>query len=433
MLKMNPSAALILCPPFWHQRPPLGLAFLESTLLSAGIPYKVFDWNIEFFKKAPKCIQKLWLSAKKPAMTQVYDWTLAELAHRKKEMIDELTAFNANHYCFSIYAANRKPSLRIIDSLKRQNGNAKIIAGGPQILFDANDYKSESALAAYEHISHIVAGEGEKPLEAILKSEANQRFISHQEHKNLDHAPYPQYLDFPLSDYLQQKTFSILFSRGCLRRCSFCSERLLSSRFRMRTPENVIEEIEGLQRKYDARNFVFHDSLINGDPDKLERFCDLIIRRDIRLKWEGQLMIRRNMTLELFQKMKKSGCYNVFIGLESGSDRTLKFMNKGFDSETASGLLKKLKQAGLHCEISLITDYPGESEENFCETLEFLSRNQAFIPKIAQVNPAQILPGTCLYRNNAVIEKSDRLNRLIEFLDKKAFKYTPAFLENLDV
>jgi radical SAM superfamily enzyme YgiQ (UPF0313 family) len=137
------------------------------------------------------------------------------------------------------------------------------------------------------------------------------------------------------------------------------------------------------------------------------------------------------MPERLFEKMKAAGCYNLFIGLESGSDRVLALMKKGFTLKEAILTLRKLKAAGLHCEVSLITDFPGESDEDFAQTMSFLAAHRDLIPKIGQMNCVQYLPGTPIAGQQSAARLSSRSQRLVEFLREQQFIITPEFMENL--
>ena len=109
-------------------------------------------------------------------------------------------------------------------------------------------------------------------------------------------------------------------------------------------------------------------------------------------------------------------------------------MRKGFTAREASNFFEKLSQTGLHFGVSMIVNYPGETEEDFKESLDFLIRNKEFIPKIEQVNPFAYYEGTNLSENYDYREDSNGIRRFEEFksvIKKHGFKYTNAFLGNL--
>ncbi len=130
------------------------------------------------------------------------------------------------------------------------------------------------------------------------------------------------------------------------------------------------------------------------------------------------------------EKIKTSGCYNLFIGLESGCDKTLKKMNKGFTIKDAMSFFKKLNSTGIFFGVSIITGYPGETEPDFMESLNFIIKNKSLIPKIEQINPFTYYDGI----NTKKTGNKDSLKRLdifIETIKSHGFKYTNAFIGNL--
>jgi hypothetical protein len=93
--------------------------------------------------------------------------------------------------------------------------------------------------------------------------------------ENIDILPFPDFTDIPKKKY---GAVSIQSSRGCVARCAFC-ETIYWSRYRWRKPEKVVEEMEFQHKRYMAKSFRFHDSLINSSPKNLEKICDLFDRK----------------------------------------------------------------------------------------------------------------------------------------------------------
>lgn len=143
----------------------------------------------------------------------------------------------------------------------------------------------------------------------------------------------------------------------------------------------------------------FNDSLINGMPEELEQLCDKIINNQIMFHWAGMALIRKEMTISLLKKMKAAGCIHLAWGLESGSQKVLELMNKRFYSiDLATSVIEDTYRAGINQSISLITGFPGETEEMFQETLAFLNKYMKYFNKIS-VQPMMVV------RNSLVFEK----------------------------
>jgi radical SAM superfamily enzyme YgiQ (UPF0313 family) len=349
----------------------------------------------------------------------------------RAQFVQHLADSGADWYCFSLFDTNRACTLEVARSLKALRPDAVIVAGGPQTLYEYHQKEAGPTVFNEPYIDHLVVGDGEQALLALVTGQARERVLAFREAADLDEVPYPLYRGFDLKAYTRPRSLPLLFSRGCLRRCAFCAECLLAKKFRMRSAAHMTEEVVYHVNRHEACNFVFHDSLINGDLEKLAGFCELMTELKLDIKWDAQLMVRADMPPQLFEKMRAAGCYNLFIGLESGSDRVLELMHKGFTLKEAVLTLRKLKAAGLHCEVSLITGFPGETEQNFLQTLSFLQENRDLIPKIGQVNCIQFLPGTGLAGRQMETGARDRARRLVAFLSENKFIMTEEFIENL--
>lgn len=273
-----------------------------------------------------------------------------------------------------------------------------------------------------------VIGEGELPFLKIARGD-KAKIFRFEEIENLDTMPFLDFDSFNLKTY--QPVLPLFSSRGCRFKCAFCSENLLYQKFRQHSAGYMIEELKALKLKYEIGTFVFCDSMINSDTDWLDEFCERLLNEKLNIKWEAQLRVAANFPQELAVKMKKSGCFNLFIGLESGSNRILNLMKKGFDSATAAVFFDRLKSAGLHFEISLIFGYPEETENDFKETVDFISKNKHLIPKVAQVNPfvdyLNAFPEITFPSEQGLKRVAD----FIEFLNKEEIAYTRSFINNL--
>ena len=247
--------------------------------------------------------------------------------------------------------------------------------------------------------------------------------------ENLDTLPF---CDFsPLNIELYSRSLPLFSSRGCLYKCKFCTERFLYKKFRHHSPGYMVEQIYYLQKKYHTNNFIFCDSLINYKQAWLKEFCSLVIKNKLNIKWEAQMRIEHNFPLDLAKLLKKSGCYNLFIGLESGSDKMLGLMNKGFTSACASNFFKILRKANLHFETSLIFGYPGEEKKEFKETLNFIIENKKNIPKIAQVNAFVDYLGNFPDKMFSGHQAKERTQLFLKLLEKEKIRYTKSFINNL--
>lgn len=428
-----PKVLLVIAPPFWPKMPPLGIGCLQAFLEKNNITCDIIDLNNIFYNLSSGELKKSWLiSCNASLENNIFDLMQKNHPEEFKRLADQMLGYEI--IGFSCFKSNMSSSLKLIRLLKSGNKNIKIIAGGPEITRQFFKTSGKFTRDIKSQVDFIVTGEGEKPLLAIVRTgqqaAGQDKKITFNELADLGALPWPVYKGLDIGSYPRKNSISILSSRGCVRKCRFCSERLLYKKFRQRPVKNMIEEIRYYKSRYKTEYFVFHDSMINNDLKKLEELCGEVIKNFGSIKWEAQIAIRKDMSHETLEKIKKSGCYNLFVGLESGCDRTLEKMNKGFTTKEAADFFKKLNGAGLFFGVSIIIGYPGETEAEFRESLDFIIKNKALIPKIEQINPFTHYDGTTSGKK-ADKNAPKRLDIFIKEIKSHGFKYTNAFLGNL--
>ncbi len=427
--------------------PPLGLAYLASFLKEKGYPCEVLDLNVSFYHKFTARVKSQWLKQSSFLYhDDFFDKVLQDFDNEIKSIIDKIKAQSFNAVGFSVFRSNRTFSVRLAQRIKAEIPHIKIIFGGPETMEHKNSQLSLFPEDIKEVVDYMVVGEGEKGLLKVLSGIKNKKdipfIVESEEFYDLDDITHPTYDEFDLSLYERKRALPILASRGCIRLCHFCSERLLSKTFRMRSARDILDEIQMHMRERDIVWFTFHDSLINGNFKILYELCRLILERNISIKWEAQAIIRDDMDSDLLSLMKQAGCFNLFIGLESGSDGVLEKMNRGYTTEGARRFFRKCKSAGLHFEVSMIVGFPGEGDKEFAETIRFIGENKDLIPKIAQINPFIIYHGATIgrelesskgsYKINQEFSASlERVNALVDYLKSENIIFTPSFVNNL--
>jgi len=127
----------------------------------------------------------------------------------------------------------------------------------------------------------------------------------------------------------------------------------------------------------------------------LEELCDLIVKNNIRINWSAQASIRKGMTRDFLMKLKEAGCHTLMYGIESGSNKILKLMNKQFTAELAEEVMRNTYEAGIQANFNIIIGFPGETEIEFQESVDFVKRNLEFSQIIA-LNVLSISKGSDL-------------------------------------
>jgi len=150
-------------------------------------------------------------------------------------------------------------------------------------------------------------------------------------------------------------------------------------------------------KKYNINIFVATDLLINGSIPFLNKFCDIIIKKNLHPFWSGQASIRKEMAPALLVKMRMAGCFLLTYGVESFSDKIRKGMRKGELVSTVENVIKDTKKAGIAVRINLIVGFPREDESDVDKTISALKRLARYIDNIGCLNVCHVFPNTPLY------------------------------------
>lgn len=415
---MRKSVYIIQTPPFWLKSPPLSLVYLKSYLKKDNIPTGLIDLNAKI-SNAFKTTPSQWLSLSEKFENNIFKLTselhpqILEDTYKKIE--------NSEFIGLPLFKRNINFAFSLAEKIMKKFPDKKVIFGGPQT-------SSLSQAQQLNSKNYWIIGEGEKPLTQIVNG-SKDKIYNFDELSSLDEIPFYDFEGLDIKNYSPQ--LPLLSSRGCPYKCNFCSEKLLSKTFRHHSPEYMLEQIKYLKSKYLANAFVFCDSLINYKNSWLAKFCELLIKNNLNIKWEAQIRIEKNFPLELAHRLKQSGCFNLFIGLESASNKVLNNMNKGFDSQTALKFFKTLKAAQLHFEISLIFGYPKEGKKEFKETLTFIVKNKNIIPKIAQANPFTDYLNNFASKEISPLKSKEKIETFLDTLRSENIRYTKSFIGNL--
>jgi len=218
--------------------------------------------------------------------------------------------------------------------------------------------------------------------------------------QDLDLLPYPAYdLLPPLSTYRSRARKPplgvIMTSRGCPFRCTFCNTSIFGKRFRPRSPENVLGEIDLLVNKFGVNQLDVLDDNFTLDMDRAERILDLIIERPYKLYINLQNGVRADrLTRGLVSKMKQAGVFKAGIGVESANEEVRKSIRKSLKIENVERALRWFREEGIITIAFFIIGFPNDTEESINETIDFAIRAN---PSIANFSLLIPFPGTHLY------------------------------------
>lgn len=194
---------------------------------------------------------------------------------------------------------------------------------------------------------------------------------------DLDRIPFPAWDHFPLQNYWNlrfahgpmstERYLPLLTSRGCPYSCRFCVAPATSNnRWRFRSAQNVVDEIEYFVHKYNVYEFHIEDINPTVSDQRIRDICKEISKRRLNIIWKivsgtKAETIRNAETIEL---MADAGCRYISISPETGSPRLLKMMNKPFNLRHAGRLVKKMSQIGIHSQACFVLGFPGEKKQD---------------------------------------------------------------------
>lgn len=224
--------------------------------------------------------------------------------------------------------------------------------------------------------------------------------INPRQHYSIEDIPIPDYDGLPIHLYSGTRKKEDVFqpcqvTRGCFKKCSFCNR---SSKAEFKSYDKIINELSQMKEKYKSKMFFFCDEAINLSYKYLEELCNLFTKNKLDIHW-GVYARVDNLDKYILKKMRGAGCRLLMFGIESGSDRILAMMNKGFTIEQASKVLAYSSEVGLKNQILLITGYPHETQVDINQTADFIRKNKRYIHYDIKVYIFQLQYGSPIYHN----------------------------------
>ena len=218
--------------------------------------------------------------------------------------------------------------------------------------------------------------------------------------KDLDVIHFPAYnllkMDMyranPTRRVTTRKYGSLIAHRGCSYRCSFCSQ-MFGKNVRYRSPENVVDELEMLVKKYGIGELRMLDDDFIIDPERAKKICDLIIERELDIIWNCNCKVN-NASRSLYQTMYKAGCRGVLIGVESASQEMLDSMRKDITIDQIEKGVSLAKEIIGFVNCTFLFGMPGDSIENVQKTIQFAKKLN---PSFAYFSIAHPMPGSELF------------------------------------
>jgi len=307
----------------------------------------------------------------------------------QKDILDFLEIEKIDILGLSVYEDNLPASLYVFKLVKEKFPDILTVMGGGvysnQLAYGTPDFEYFLEKTV-DYIDRIIIGAGELPWLKILQNEVldSKRVITQKDIKeelDLSESRIPDFSDFDLDNYLYLGSTG---STGCPFNCKFCSETVMRGKFRKKNEMKTAQELVEINQKYGVRLISMCDSLLNPIIDKLAKE---MIKNNKPIYWDGYLRADRHVCNQDNTRLwRRGGFYRARLGMESGSERILKLMGKKITPIQIKEALYNLALAGIKTSTFWIVGYPGETEEDFQETLDLIEQVSEFIYQI-HANP----------------------------------------------
>ena len=343
-----------------------------------------------------------------------YDCSIADFeiisAVSPEEMARTILDHSPKYVCFTTLTPRFPVVVKTAQEIKKIDPKVICIVGGPHVT-------GVPEASLFDGISYGIIGEGEESLLElldVLEKNSDVRPIKNLVYKDrasvkvnparsfigdLDNLPFPAWDLMEIGEYKDPAYFNgshlaIFSSRGCPYDCKFCASAVTwKRRLRVRSVDNVMEEIRHITGILKVKNLMFWDDSFAIDIKRAIDICEKIKDERIEINYTVQLRADA-ISDDLVYALKSSGCAFAAIGVESGNEDMLKSIGKKETKEDFRNALKMMKKGQLACIASYILGLPGDTHATIRETVDFAFELDAEQSKFMILAP---YPGTCYY------------------------------------
>ena len=387
--------------------PPLGILYISGYLDQHNIPHNVFDTTFSSRDR----FEKMLLDTK-PEIVGLYTNLMTKVS-----------------------------IISIIQFIKTHIG-AIVILGGPDTRSNAENYLHAGA-------DYLVIGEGEQSFLELVKfcqgENGDRHLISgiaflengnvvktpeREKIKDLDSLPLPNRSKIDFAPYLDtwkkyhgKNAMSISTMRGCPYTCKWCSRGVYGLSYRRRSAKRVVEELKIIQQQYNPDTLWFVDDVFTISHKWLQEFHDELKKQQLKISYECISRADR-MNENVVRLLKESGCFRIWIGAESGSQKIIDLMDRRVDVAQVREMILLSKKFGIETGTFIMLGYPGETMHDIRETIDHLKRSD---PDYFTITVAYPIKGTELYEEvesvSSVPDWNVSTDRDIDFKRKYSRKF----------
>ncbi len=299
---------------------------------------------------------------------------------RLEELVDRIDLTDWGIVGTSTYTTSLASSLFILRRVKQKYPHIMTVLGGGIFADDLapDSYNFNTLLESCPYVDRIVMGEGELLFLKLLRGELDKRVISIADIEDttldLQESCTPDFSDLNLESYYHM---TVEGGRSCPFQCKFCSETVQWGKYRKKPVDLLVRQAVDLVQKHGNNTFFMADSLMN--PYIMD-FSRELLEKKANILYDGYLRADKPVAERDRVKLwARSGLYRVRLGIESGSAHVLNLMGKRTSPDVMSEVLKSLASAGVRTTTYWVIGFPGETEQDFQETVRFVREHYRYI------------------------------------------------------
>lgn len=329
----------------------------------------------------------------------------------------ELSAIAPTVIAFYTNLMTKVKILELVNWCKVSLPNATLIVGGPDVTYNKENY-------LHAGFDFVVSGEGEQtmlelitaiekdtstndiPGVSYLKDDTLVIGPERTKIKEIEELPFPDRSAIPIEKYLSvwkkhhgKRTLNISTQRGCPYTCKWCSTAVYGQSYRRNSPRRVVEEIKSLVNDYAAEALWFVDDVFTVSHKWIKELHGEFQKNELTIPFECITRAER-LNPEILALLKQMGCFRIWIGAESGSQKIIDKMDRRVDLTTVQAMIQETQEQGMEAGTFIMVGYPDENLEDLQQTLEHIQKCN---PNYLTITKAYPIKGTGLY--NEVKEK----------------------------
>ncbi len=358
--------------------PPLGLLYVSAYLKSKNIANDVFDTTFS----------------------------------TQQAQLDFIVENQPKIICIYTNLMTKVEVIKLIKILKTKEYNfPKIVLGGPDVTYNVENYLKSGA-------DFLVIGEGEETTFelynaivdngnfndvngiAFLENNVAVQTQARTKFKELNELPLPNREAINMYNYLEtwknnhgESSMTISTQRGCPYTCKWCSTAVYGQSYRRRPADQVAAEMKMLKEQYNPDAIWFVDDVFTISHKWLTAFHEEVVKQNAQIRFECITRAER-LNDEILKLLKEAGCFRIWIGAESGSQDIIDAMDRRVDVNHVKKIIQDTNSMGIETGTFIMLGYPGETEKNIDETIQYLKEAK---PTHYTITVAYPIKGTSLY------------------------------------